>query len=330
MCKCANQATSGRCTICLDEGGSPTPIQCGCACRGDSGWAHIACKAALAKHLGKGRFSEAWATCMTCKQQYTGAMKVGLARAGWALHKKNAAGNASRLAAQNTLALAYTQEGLYMEAEPLLREILMTQRKVPGKDDEGALVVASNLAHVLLCQQKNKQAEAAFRDTLAKQKHILGLEHPVTLTTAGNLATALQNQQKHSEASALLRDTLAVQQRVVGCDHYSTMRTAQNLGVVLTQMNHLGEAEPICCGALARSKRVLGPDHPNTLRACFNLAVMLVEQRRHTKAAAMLRDTLDKQRRMLGTHHPDTEQTAKFLRDQATHACQTPLEMVQC
>jgi hypothetical protein len=34
-------ADGGACIICLDT--SPPPIQSGCACRGDSGLAHIAC-----------------------------------------------------------------------------------------------------------------------------------------------------------------------------------------------------------------------------------------------------------------------------------------------
>ena len=34
-------AADGACIICLDT--SPPPIQSGCACRGDSGLAHIAC-----------------------------------------------------------------------------------------------------------------------------------------------------------------------------------------------------------------------------------------------------------------------------------------------
>jgi hypothetical protein len=34
-------ADGGACVICLDA--SPPPIQSGCACRGDSGLAHIAC-----------------------------------------------------------------------------------------------------------------------------------------------------------------------------------------------------------------------------------------------------------------------------------------------
>ena len=39
-------ADGGACIICLDT--SPPPIQSGCACRGDSGLAHIACQCIVA------------------------------------------------------------------------------------------------------------------------------------------------------------------------------------------------------------------------------------------------------------------------------------------
>jgi hypothetical protein len=34
--------TAGRCIFCLED--SPPPIQSGCGCRGDFGWAHVECR----------------------------------------------------------------------------------------------------------------------------------------------------------------------------------------------------------------------------------------------------------------------------------------------
>ena len=69
-------ADGGACIICLDT--SPPPIQSGCACRGDSGLAHIACLVRAAASQAQ-RGSDAWQMCQTCKQYYTGAMQMGLA-----------------------------------------------------------------------------------------------------------------------------------------------------------------------------------------------------------------------------------------------------------
>jgi len=46
------------CIICLDT--SPPPIQSGCACRGDSGLAHIACLVRAAASQQAQRGSDAW------------------------------------------------------------------------------------------------------------------------------------------------------------------------------------------------------------------------------------------------------------------------------
>ena len=65
------------CTICLEGGDEPLPVQCGCACRGDAGLAHVACRATVAAHKGVG-WNRAWWVCPTCGQHYTD-MRLGLA-----------------------------------------------------------------------------------------------------------------------------------------------------------------------------------------------------------------------------------------------------------
>ena len=84
-------ADGGACIICLDT--SPPPIQSGCACRGDSGLAHIACLVQAAASQQAQRGSDVWRQCQTCKQDYTGAMQTGLAEAWWSRVAGQAAEN---------------------------------------------------------------------------------------------------------------------------------------------------------------------------------------------------------------------------------------------
>ena len=72
-------ADGGACIICLDT--SPPPIQSGCACRGDSGLAHIACLVQAAASQQAQRGNGVWRQCQTCNQGFTGAMQTGLAEA---------------------------------------------------------------------------------------------------------------------------------------------------------------------------------------------------------------------------------------------------------
>ena len=65
--------------ICLDS--SPPLLQSGCACRGDAGLAHVACRVKAAESQAPVKEGCVWWDCQTCKQAFTGAMQRGLAEA---------------------------------------------------------------------------------------------------------------------------------------------------------------------------------------------------------------------------------------------------------
>ena len=66
------------CFICLEpHSGGPSLLHGGCACRGGSGFGHVACVGKAAQQTN-GRM---WQECPTCKQHWTGEMQLGLARA---------------------------------------------------------------------------------------------------------------------------------------------------------------------------------------------------------------------------------------------------------
>ena len=88
-----NNAAATSCWICLDEGldDHGQPLSRNCACRGDSGWAHISCLASFAKMQTNGMSpvdfinvvrrlkGTAWSYCHTCKQEHHGDLRVALA-----------------------------------------------------------------------------------------------------------------------------------------------------------------------------------------------------------------------------------------------------------
>ena len=64
------------CIVCLDS--DPPPIQSGCACRSDTGLAHVRCliEKAVAQQPHRGK--AVWWKCQTRGQDFTGAMQTGL------------------------------------------------------------------------------------------------------------------------------------------------------------------------------------------------------------------------------------------------------------
>ena len=300
------------CTICLDDDVYPLPIQCGCGCRDAAGCSHVECKAEYATYQGPG-YHTGWLECPTCKQSYTGAMKLGLAEILWAQLQDRPAEDDDRLRAQNSLAVAYMHVGRLVETEALYRGLLAVRRRVDGPDHEQTLLVAGNLGNTLLNQGKHNEAEVLLRDTLTRQQDVFGPEHGDSLHTAGSLAGALQNQGSFAEAEPVLRKTLATQQHVLGKGHFDTLDTARNLTFLLIKTGKHAEAVELGRGTLAQATRTLGPDHPKSLKTAYALAAALGYQGQTMEAVALLTATLATQQRVLGPGHPETQKTARLL-----------------
>ena len=194
------------CIICYAS--VPPPIQSGCACRSDSGLAHVDCLIAKAVSQQAHRGNKVWCKCQTCGQHFTGAMRTGLAEAWWSRVCDEAEESAERLAAAGNLADARDGDGQYAEAERINREVLDATRRVLGEEHSSTLKSANNLASSLTCQGKHADAERIHREVHSVQRRILGEEHPDTLTSVYHLAMSLCSQGKHAEAERIDREVL--------------------------------------------------------------------------------------------------------------------------
>jgi hypothetical protein len=119
------------CFVCLDS--DPPPIQSGCACRSDTGLAHVDCLAESAAAQQPHRGKKVWWECQTCGQQFTAAMRTGLAEAWWSRASNQAHNSDERLCAASTLAQARLLDGRYAESERIIREVLGVQRRSMGE-----------------------------------------------------------------------------------------------------------------------------------------------------------------------------------------------------
>jgi len=180
------------CIICLDA--SPPPIPMGCACRGDGGLAHVDCFVQLAVSKQQHRSDFLWRQCQTCKQNYTGAMRTGLAEAWWSRVAGQAAESSERLAAESNLAQSLNDQGKTAEAEMMLRELVIKYTRLFGTEHPRTLTTMGTLALTFSNQGKHGQAEAIQRELLAMQKRVLGEENVSTLMNTGNLAMSLARQ----------------------------------------------------------------------------------------------------------------------------------------
>jgi hypothetical protein len=167
------------CFICLET--SPPPIRMGCACRGDTGLAHIGCLVRAAESQATHRGLEGWWECRTCKQSFTGAVQRGLAEELWSRVRDQRTESEDRLDAANILAIALSAQCKYVEAEQMRREILEVQRRVLGPEHPETLASTGHLAVSLSSQGKHDEAERMQRELLEVRRRVLGAEHLDTL-----------------------------------------------------------------------------------------------------------------------------------------------------
>ena len=153
---------AGSCIICYET--DPPPIQSGCACRGDSGLAHVGCLIKVAASQAAHRGSASWRRCQTCKQDYTGAMQVALADAWWSRARDQAEQSPERLDAACNLANSLYAQGRYAEAEQMQRNSHEVEMRLLGAEHPDTLATASNLAQSLFTQGKYAHAEQIQRE----------------------------------------------------------------------------------------------------------------------------------------------------------------------
>ena len=225
------------CWVCA-EGSSRTrsrQLMRGCACRGtDAGFAHLSCLVEAATHD-----ENRWRSCPTCKQHFTGDVRLGLARARWELHRTQPTHDWQRLNAADSLAAALQEcAGDHTGALPLFQEVLAVSRQVDGDEDVNTLVSMSNLASLHQKMGNPELAQPLFDEALEAQRRTLGEEAPDTLRTISNLAMLHLRTEHFSLALPLAEEVLEVRRRTLGKEHADTLASIQNLGLLRWHMAH--------------------------------------------------------------------------------------------
>jgi hypothetical protein len=148
------------CWLCLTDG--PPGLLRGCACRGSAGFAHLPCLVTAATYN-----PAIWVSCPTCKQDFFGEVRRGLAAARWELAAALADGSTERLAAQAAL---LESQGRFAEAVPLFEQVLARERAALG--DEHSEVITSLYSLAVLCSMNGEKEKALLlaEESLAGKK----------------------------------------------------------------------------------------------------------------------------------------------------------------
>jgi tetratricopeptide (TPR) repeat protein len=257
--------SSSTCFICLEPhsgpGSSQRLLHGGCACRGGSGFGHVACVAKAAQETNE----RMWTWCPTCKQKWTGQMALGLARAHVASLASLPEGDQWRLDATNMLTQTLEQMGEYAEALSLGVATLATARGALGNEDQVTLTAMGILAGVHRMMGNPALALPLQTEALAVRRRIFGVDDANTMTAGSDLANTHLDMKNYDAALPLMTEDLERRRRLVGDDSASTLIAMHNLAVLHYSMGHRDQALPLYHDTLQRKRRVLGngqPQHP--------------------------------------------------------------------
>lgn len=214
---------------------------------------------------------------------------------------------------QTNLAIAYTYQGKFAEAEKSFRAVYDLYVKEIGPDHPQTLNALTNVADILIEEGKYTDAEAVLKQVIDADRRILGPEHPNTLLITGNLGLAYLGAKRYPEAETLYRQLLDRQLRVVGADNRQTLASRGALANALYHENKLPEAERICRETLNADRRVLGPDQQDTLDTQNTMGLILEKEHRYPEAESLMLDNLARRTKVFGANEPNTAESEYHL-----------------
>ena len=171
-------------------------------------------------------------------------------------------------------------QGLYIQAEEMIRGSISARRRILGREHRGTLDGVSILALVLQYQGKYEEADQMNRRALEGYEKALGKEHPSTLTSVGNLALVLRYQGKYEEAEQMNRRALEGHEKALGKEHPDALTSAYCLAYLYHQQRRYDAASVLYERACYGYKRRLGPNHPATVACCEHFAKMVQEMKK--------------------------------------------------
>ena len=223
------------------------------------------------------------------------------------MHGANSPEAASSL---ELLATLYRDEGKYMDAEPLFRQLADMRRKTSKPGDVKLAWSLAALGECLYLENKDAESEPPLREAL-KLYHANG---PDVGSEARNyLALLLERKGRYPEAGALLNEAAEIDLRTKGPDSPEYANSLSNFASDLIDFGDYGLAETKLRQALEIRRRVLGSDHPDLGYTLNNLAFVLREEGEAVQAEPFARESLAIRLKSQGPDHPQVAAASNTL-----------------
>ena len=274
--KCRQQTRGAACYICLDDEAAEGLVR-GCACRGESGYAHVSCLARQAHihfgdNLAKGMQSAdndvvfvRWNECRLCDQSYYGPVGTAIAWACLASYASRARNDGVLLSAMGLLARFLDLDKRHAEALKIREDAWEIVRH--WEDESSRIVVRGDLAQSYEECDRFADALEIWRDLYERQKKLRGPKHERTLMNHTKVAWTLMHVNGHAEAAGIMRATLRIAGPQMRPENgvFLSLRSTLAYGLYQNEaasLLDLRESVATFDALCVVSRRVFGADHP--------------------------------------------------------------------
>ncbi|KLJ08814.1 hypothetical protein EMPG_15753 [Blastomyces silverae] len=181
------------------------------------------------------------------------------------------------ITAQHVLAMVYSLQSRFQDAEAILRPALkgaeQAQEKF-GRNEADIIETLHNLTVVLQAQGKLEDATQIATRTISLSSKFKGALHPDTLVRINICGSLKEKCGKIQEAEVMYRRALSGLERedVLGMMDPRTLNCAYSVGMICLRQGKYVEAEKLLRQVLDGRERVLGPDDKLTIATVVNFA----------------------------------------------------------
>jgi len=216
-------------------------------------------------------------------------------------------------ALRKTIGWAYTNLGVFEQAERHLRRAIELRRSAHDEDHPAVHDALNDYALMLIDLQRLDEAREVLLQKLDSQRRTEPLDESEYAVTLNNLGLIHLYQQEGAEAEEYLSQSLAIRRRLLTPPHEMIAVTMHNIAGARFLQGRLDEAIPMAREAYEMRVETLPPDHPDRSQSLNALAYMLERSDRMEEAEPLFRETLAMRRRIYGDRHPSVAQAMNNL-----------------
>jgi tetratricopeptide (TPR) repeat protein len=216
----------------------------------------------------------------------------------------------TRLQAMNEIAMVHDALGNYVEAEPMLEELLERRTHSLGADHNDVIDAQIDLAIVYRRIGKFEQAENQCTTSLSQlNDQNRSQDDPMLLRCMTELSKIYLDSDRVLQAESLARNTYERSRLSYGTNHPKSLKRGQVLVECLRKLGRLDDAQNLSNRIVSNLQFILGQSHPDTLGAMDSLANIAAARNDLNLALEQYLEILKLKELALGSMHPETLNT---------------------